>query len=68
VSSELLARLTELVKVGQSGTSVKGWIVSNIFRPAFGDLNGSLAFAVFTVVLMLLLMTPLHKRGILIRV
>ena len=68
ICSELMAQLTVLIKIDNDGTNLKGWVVDRLFRPAFGDFNGSLVFAFASVLLMLAIVYPLYKKRILIRV
>jgi predicted acyltransferase len=72
VLSGVLARtLTRLihVPVGE-GETVTGyvWLYTRIFEPLAGPMNGSLLFAVSMVVLIWLVLLPLYRKNILIKI
>jgi predicted acyltransferase len=71
VLSGVLARtLTRLVRVpvgeGETLTGYQ-WLYSRVFEPLAGPLNGSLLFALTTVVVIWLAVLPLYRRGIVIK-
>jgi predicted acyltransferase len=69
--SGLGARLLDLVKLtGADGkpASLKAVIFQNLFAPWLAPANASLAFALCFVLVFLLLMWPLYRRGIFIKV
>lgn len=57
----MMARLLVMIPVGDG--LLKGWIFSNLFQPLFGNLNGSLAFALTFLALSYLLMHWCYRRG-----
>jgi predicted acyltransferase len=65
-----MVKLLNLVKVSSGGeeTTLPVWAYQHLFVPWAGDLNGSLAYAVFYVLLWLALMTPLHRKKIFIKI
>jgi predicted acyltransferase len=72
VLSGVLARtLTRLIHVpvgdGQTITGYQ-WLYSRIFEPLAGPMNGSLLFAIFMVVLIWLVVLPLYRKNILIKI
>jgi len=68
VLSEAMSVLLIWIKLPGQGTSVKGWLYTSIFAPLFGELNGSLAFALGYVLLWLGLMAILYRKRIFIKV
>jgi len=67
--SGLLARIIGLVKVDAAGAiSVKTWIYESLFASWFSAFNGSLAFALVTVLFWLGIMTILHRKKIFIKI
>ncbi len=68
VCSELVARLILLIKVDNQGTSLKSWFVDHLYLPVFGNLNGSLAFAIAYLLAMFAVILVLYRNRILIRV
>lgn len=72
VLSGVLARtMTRLVHVpvgdGETVTAYR-WLYSRIFEPLAGPLNGSLLFAVAMVVLIWLVVLPLYRKDIVIKI
>jgi predicted acyltransferase len=70
LGSILMVKLLNLVKVSSGGeeTTLPVWVYQHLFVPWAGDLNGSLAYAVFYVLLWLALMTPLYRKKIFIKI
>jgi predicted acyltransferase len=70
VGSILMFKLLALVKVSSEGGQVTlpVWIYQQLFVPWAGNLNGSLAYAVCYVLLWLVLMTPLYRKRIFIKI
>jgi predicted acyltransferase len=68
--SGLMVKLLALVKVSLGGERVPflHWVYRRLFVPWAGELNGSLAFAIFYVLLWLALMTPLYRRKIFVKI
>ncbi|WP_372625505.1 acyltransferase family protein [Arsukibacterium sp.] len=62
----LIARTLVMIPVGEG--SLKGWLFSRLFQPLFGDVNGSLAFALVFLGLSYLLMHWCYRRGIVFKV
>lgn len=48
--------------------SVYGWLYKNLFVPWAGELNGSLAFALTYTILWCLLLVPLYRKKIFVKV
>jgi predicted acyltransferase len=70
VGSGLMVKLLALVKVSSGGeqTPVLAWVYQHLFVPWAGEFNGSLAYAIFYVLLWLAMMTPLYRRKIFIKI
>ena len=69
VASGMLTKTMGRIRVGgEDGTSLYGWIYTNLFQSWAGDYNGSLAFAVSYVLFWLGAMWILHRREIYIKV
>jgi len=71
VGSGLLARVLGQVRFTTGGgdlISVKGWIYTRICVPLAGDLNGSLLYAVGSVLLWLAILWFLYRRRIFVRI
>jgi predicted acyltransferase len=68
VASGLLARIMGMVRMGEGGPSLKGWMYQSLFASWAGPLSGSLAFAVFYVLFWLGLMWFLYRRRIFIKI
>jgi predicted acyltransferase len=68
--SILMVKLLALVMVSSRGEQVTlpVWIYQHLFVPWAGSLNGSLAYAVCYVLLWLVLMVPLYRRKIFIKI
>jgi predicted acyltransferase len=68
--SILMVKLLTLVKVSSGGetTTLPVWIYQHLFVPWAGNLNGSLAYAVCYVLLWLVLVTPLYRKKIFIKI
>lgn len=72
VLSGVLARtLTRLIHVpvgaGETETGYR-WLYTRVFEPLAGPLNGSLLFAVTMVVAIWLVVLPLYRKGIVIKI
>ncbi|MCP4250729.1 MAG: DUF5009 domain-containing protein [bacterium] len=71
VASSLLAKMMgrwRLETTAGETTSVKAWLFENVFASWAGRLNGSLLFALVYITLWLLLLLPLHRRRIFIKI
>ncbi|MFT5315566.1 MAG: putative acyltransferase [Candidatus Krumholzibacteriia bacterium] len=68
VGTGFAARVIVLVKWPDSSLSVKSMIYHNGLVPRFGELNGSLVFALGTVLIWWFLLWLLHKRQIFIKI
>jgi predicted acyltransferase len=68
VASGLLARVMGMVRVGEGGPSLKGWIYQTLFASWAGPLNGSLAFAVSYVLFWFGVLWILYWRRIFIKI
>jgi predicted acyltransferase len=70
VGSGLMIKLLALVNVSSGGRKVTplAWIYQHLFVPWAGNLNGSLAFAICFVLFWLILMTPLYRKKIFIKI
>lgn len=66
-ASGLAARLLNVIHVAD-GRSLHIWIYRDLFVPWAGELDGSLAFAVATVLLWWLVLYGLYRRGWIIRI
>jgi len=78
--SSLIARLLGLIKISvtQGGTSgaitelvqvsLKSYIYSHFFEPLFGDLNGSLLYAIAYLLLWLGVMAIFYKKKVFIKI
>jgi predicted acyltransferase len=58
----------EFAGAGGSAETLHGWLYNNFFVPYMSPKNASLAFAVFFVALILVLLWPLYHKKIFIRV
>jgi predicted acyltransferase len=72
VLSGVLARtLTRIIHVpvgdGETMTAY-AWLYTRIFEPLAGPMNGSLLFAISMVVLIWLIVLPLYKKNIIIKI
>ena len=65
-ASGIVARLLNVIRLSD-GRSLQLWIYEDLFVPWAGDLNGSLAYALATVMVWWLVLFGLYKRGIVIR-
>lgn len=70
VGSILLTKLLLWVKVssGDERISLFSWIYRHAFVPWAGEINGSLAFALGFVLLWLMVMLPLYRKKIFIKI
>jgi predicted acyltransferase len=72
VFSGLFARMMSAYRVGYTpegrGISVQRWIVDNIYLALFQPINASLAYAVSFILLWLLFMWLLFRKGIYVKV
>jgi len=68
--STLLVKVMALIKVTAGGKTMglQPWIYRNLFVPWAGNLNGSLAYAVFYTLLWLMLLIPLYRKKVFIRI
>jgi predicted acyltransferase len=68
--SILMVKLLALVKVssGDETTTLTVWVYQHLFVPWAGNLNGSLAYAVCYVLLWLVLVAPLYRNRIFIKI
>lgn len=57
----VVARILIMIKVGEQ--SLKGWLYQHLYSPLFGDLNGSLAFALSFLLLSYGVMLLMYKKG-----
>ena len=60
------ARLLGMISVGD--ISLQSWLFGNLYQPAFGNYNGSLAFAISFLLLSYLLMHWCYRRGFIMKV
>jgi predicted acyltransferase len=60
------ARLLGMLSVGQQ--SLQSWLFSTLFQPLFGNVNGSLAFAVGFLLLSYCLMHWCYRRGYIFKI
>ncbi len=71
VLAGIAARLFYLIKTaGPDGEpmTIKAWVYDNLFTPWLGNMNASLAYAILFVVTVWLLMLPLYKTRIHIKI
>jgi predicted acyltransferase len=70
VGSGLMVKLLALVKVSSGGEKVGilTWVYGDAFVPWAGNLNGSLAYAIAYVLFWLVLMLPLYRKKIFIKI
>lgn len=70
VLSGIIARILNIITVPVAGEaiSLKAYIYTSVFVPLFGNMNGSLAFAIVFVAFMYLLMLPLYRKKIFIKI
>ena len=66
-ASGLVARLLNVIRL-DDGRSLQVWIYQELFVPWAGALDGSLAFALATVLLWWLVLYGLYRRGVIIRI
>ncbi len=68
--SILMVKLFALVKVSSGGEKIAllAWVYEHLFVSWAGNLNGSLAYAICYMLLWLVLMTPLYRKKIFIRI
>ncbi len=57
----IVARILIMVSVGEQ--SAKGWLFESLYSPLFGNLNGSLAFAVSFLILSYAVMLLMYRKG-----
>jgi predicted acyltransferase len=69
VLSGLVARGLSLWRIGTPGETVPGrqWLFDQVLAPVAGPMNASLLFALANVTLILLLLAPLYRRGMFIK-
>ncbi|KXI30058.1 acyltransferase family protein [Paraglaciecola hydrolytica] len=58
----VVARLLIMIPVADS--SLKGWLYTQVFQPAFGEFNGSLAFAIGFLIMSYGVMYVMYRRGL----
>ena len=58
----VVGRVIIMLPVGD--TSLKGWLYIQIYQPVWGDLNGSLAFALSFLILSYAVMYGMYRKGI----
>ncbi len=69
VASGMLTKTMGRIRVGgEEGSSLYGWIYTNLFQSWAGDYNGSVAFALAYVTFWLGAMWLLHRREIYIKI
>lgn len=68
VLAGIVTRLTLLIKVNADNVSLKQWFYQSVCVPLFGQMNGSLAFALLYILLWLGVMTILYRKSIFIKV
>lgn len=66
-ASGIVARLTSVIRMAD-GRSLQLWLYEELFVPWAGEINGSLAFALATVLVWWLVLYCLYRRGIIIRI
>ena len=64
----VVTRLVNMIKVNSEGLNLKGWVYQDILVPLFGDLNGSLAYAIGYISFFLGAMAILYHRRIFIKI
>ncbi len=64
--SGVLARIFSMIPV--AGTTLKGWMYQDVYVPAFGHLNGSLAFAIMFLCISYVVMYGMYRRNIIWKV
>ena len=65
-ASGIAARLLSVIRLAD-GRSLQLWIYQELFVPWAGELNGSLAYAIVTVLVWWLALYGLYRRGVIIR-
>jgi predicted acyltransferase len=70
VISILWVKILFIIKIDLKGELVNGysWIYQAIMQPLFGDLNGSLAFAIFHIILFWIIIWILYRKRIFIKI
>jgi len=70
VGSTLMVKLISLIKVSVSGKllPLKAYIYNHLLAPWAGDLNGSLLFPLFLIILWVGIMLPLYRKKIIIKI
>jgi predicted acyltransferase len=68
VGSSMLAKTLGKITVGPEGMSIKGFIVSKLLLPVFGNYPGSLIYALLYVALWVGLLAILYKKKIHIKI
>jgi predicted acyltransferase len=68
VLTGLVGRLLVLIHVGAGDVTLKAWIYQQWFASWAGPVNGSLAFAVAFMLIWLLPMGWLYRRGLILRI
>lgn len=70
VGSTLMVKLIGVIKVSASGEvlSLKTYIYNHLLAPWAGNLNGSLLYPLFLIVLWVGIMTPLYRKKVIIKI
>lgn len=58
----VLARI--LMMIPLAGTSLQGWLYTQVYAPLFGELNGSLAYAITFLLVCYLPIAWMYRKGI----
>jgi predicted acyltransferase len=67
LTSKMMGRLRWELADGTT-TSLYSWIYKNLFASWAGPLNGSLAFAITYVLLWLVILIPLYRKRIFLKI
>ncbi|WNO60045.1 acyltransferase family protein [Rheinheimera sp. MMS21-TC3] len=62
----VMARVLGMINVG--GSSLHSWLFNSLYQPAFGNYNGSLAYALSFLVLSYCIMYQCYRRGYIFKV
>jgi len=70
VGSTLMVKLISLIKVSASGevSALKAYIYNHLLAPWAGNLNGSLLYPLFLIILWVGIMLPLYRKKIIIKI